>query len=72
MKLAYPRNFNMQVNWLLIECIILYICLASAKKIYPQTRYTLCHLLSELFLVLGEKVSIELEKLLNTDEGESI
>ena len=38
-------------------------------EIYPQTRYILCHLLSEIFIRLGTLIEDDLAKLLSLEEG---
>ena len=38
-------------------------------EIYPQTRYILCHLLSEIFIRLGTLIEDDLAKLLALEEG---
>ena len=41
----------------------------TKDEIYPQTRYILCHLLSEIFIRLGTLIEDDLAKLLALEEG---
>ena len=41
----------------------------TKDEIYPQTRYILCHLLSEIFIRLGTLIEDDLAKLLSLEEG---
>lgn len=41
----------------------------NRHEIYSETRYVLCHMISELFIKLGSKLSSTLSELLNSDEG---
>ena len=42
---------------------------SDRTEVYPQTRYILCHLLSEIFCCLGDRIYYELDQLLQSDEG---
>ena len=44
---------------------------STRDEVYPQTRYILCHLLSELFVALGieDKMGADLGELLKSNEG---